>query len=124
MAKFALKIDEDLVEFLTIEVDATGAPVDPNKGMFFNILRKNPTIVDITNFSYKPEFNSEWDGENFIDASMAEPKPLPNANDNTKKFAFITDGKYQLFYAVPNTETNEMIIAALSSNPKVVILGN
>jgi hypothetical protein len=121
MTQFALKINEDVVNFIKIPVDNSGVPLRSHDIEFFDVLKSNPSVIEITDLQYNPYLDSEWDGENFIDSQNREPLVMPENLAQDKKFAFVVDNKYKLFYGVVNSPNNEMIIAALSSNPQVVI---
>lgn len=119
--QFKLKINSDVINFINIETNAeTGLPVNKQDSLFFNVLSSDPSIVEITNFEYNPQEGSVWNGTDFIDTENREVRPLSRQDDGFKKFAFAVNNKYKLFYAVPDITSNEMIIALLSSNPKVI----
>jgi hypothetical protein len=121
--QFKLKIGSDFVNFINIETtgDKTLLPVHESDTAFLNVLLSSPSIVEITNLSYNPQEDSIWNGTDFIDLENREVRPLAKSSDGFKKFAFVVDNKYKLFYGILDDPKNEMIIAMLSSNPEVVI---
>lgn len=121
MTQFALKIGSDVINFLSIATSDDGVPVNEHDALFFEVLNSDPAIIDISDFAYNPYLDSEWDGSNFIDAENREPSPMPTMSIGHKKFAFVVNNKYKLFYGLADFPQNEMIIAALSSNPKVIV---
>lgn len=121
MTQFALKIDSDVVNFLSITTNEDGTPVNEHDVLFFDVLNSDPVILDISDLTYNPYIDSEWDGSNFIDFENREQSPMPTMSIGHKKFAFVVDNKYKLFYGLADVPKNEMIIAALSSNPKVIV---
>lgn len=121
MKQFALKVDEDLINFLNIEVDENGNAINDEEVELVNVLTSNPSIVDMTHLTYIPYLDSEWDGTDFVDSENREVVSIKESKIQDKKFAFLVDGKYKFFYGVVDSEPNAMIIAVLSSNPQVVI---
>jgi hypothetical protein len=121
MTQFALKIGSDVVNFLSLTTSEDGVPVNEHDVLFFEVLNSDPVIIDISDFVYNPYLDSEWDGLNFVDFENREPSPMPTMSIGHKKFAFVVDNKYKLFYGLADVPQNEMLIAALSSNPKVIV---
>ena len=120
--KFKLKIGSDIVDFINIETDIkTSLPIFEAETEFFNVLSLNPSIIEITNLSYNPQPDSVWNGTDFIDSKNIEVRPLAKSSDGFRKFAFVVDNKYKLFYGILDDPKNEMIIAMLSSNPEVIV---
>ena len=120
--KFKLKIGSDIVDFINIETDIkTSLPIFEAETEFFNVLSSNPSIIEITNLSYNPQPDSVWNGTDFIDPKNIEVRPLAKSSDGFRKFAFVVDNKYKLFYGILDDPKNEMIIAMLSSNPEVIV---
>jgi len=120
--QFKLKIGSDAVNFINIETDdKTLLPIHESDTAFFNVLSSNPSIIEITNLSYNPQPDSVWNGTDFIDPKNIEVRPLAKSSDGFKKFAFVVDNKYKLFYGILDDSKNEMIIAMLSSNPEVIV---
>ena len=120
--QFKLKIDSDIINFINIETDIeTLLPINSADTLFFNVLSKSPSIVEITNLTYNPQPDSVWNGTDFIDSENREVRPLAKKDDGFKKFAFVVDGKYKLFYGIKDDPKNEMMIALLSSNPEVIV---
>lgn len=121
MTQFILKIDEDNLNFLSIETDENNLLVNEHEAVLFEVLSSDPEIVDITTLSYNPYPDSEWNGTDFIDTLGREQLDMPPAKSPDRKFAFIVDGKYKFFYGLIDSTENEILIAALSSSPKVII---
>lgn len=121
MTNFALKIESDIINFLSIPTDDSGVPVNEHDLPFFEVLSSDPTILDISSFTYNPYPDSEWNGTEFVDTENRELLPMPVINENDRKFAFLVNNKYKLFYGIVEVPATEMIIAALSSDPKVII---
>lgn len=121
MTQFALKINSDVINFLSIATDEDGTPVNEHDVLFFEVLNSDPVVLDISDLTYSPHVDSEWDGSNFIDSENREVSPMPTMSIGHKKFAFVVNDKYKLFYGLADVPENEMIIAALSSNPKVIV---
>jgi hypothetical protein len=121
MAQFVLKIDKDLLDFLYIETDNDGNVVNEQELELFNVLSSDPSVVDMTHLTYIPYLDSEWDGSDFIDAENRDVIDIQESKVQDKKFAFLVDQKYKFFYGVVDSEENAMTIAALSSNPQVLI---
>jgi hypothetical protein len=120
--QFKLKIGSDVINFINIETtgDKTLLPVYESDKAFLNVLLSNPSIIEITNLSYNPQEDSVWNGTDFIDLENREVRPLAKSADGFKKFAFVVENKYKLFYGILDDPKNEMIIAMLSSNPEVI----
>jgi hypothetical protein len=123
MTQFALKINEDLVDFLYIETDKDGNVVNEQESELFDVLGSNPSVVDMTHLAYIPYLDSEWDGSDFIDSENRDVVDIQESKVQDKKFAFLVDQRYKFFYGVVDSEENAMTIAALSSNPQIVIKG-
>ena len=120
--QFSLQIEEDIIDFWNIVVDEeTQRPVLEHESVIFDALSLSPKIIDITGLGYTPQENSVWDGENFIDSQNKDIKPLSEKTNGMKVFAFMINNVYKFYYAIHNTEQNAMIIAALSSDPKVIV---
>ena len=121
MTQFALKVDKDLINFLNIEVDQNGNAVNKEEEELLNTLSSDPLVIDMSHIEYIPYLDSEWDGSDFIDNESRDIVNIQDSKLQDKKFAFLVDGKYKFFYGVVDSEPNAMIIAALSSNPKILI---
>ena len=121
MTNFALKIESDIINFLSIPTDENGIPVNEQDVPFSDVLRSDRVLIDITNLTYNPYPDADWDGINFIDSENRDILPMPVRNENDRKFACVVDNKYKLFYGIVELPATEMIIAALSSDPKVII---
>jgi hypothetical protein len=121
MTQFALKIDEDLVDFIYIETDKDGNTVNDQESELLTVLSSDPSVVDMSNLTYIPYLDSEWDGTDFIDTENRDVVDIQESKVQDKKFAFLVDGKYKFFYGVVDSEENAMTIAALSSSPQVLI---
>jgi hypothetical protein len=121
MTQFALKIGEDLVDFLYIETDKDGNAVNEQESELLTFLGSDPSVIDMSNLTYIPYLDSEWDGTDFIDSENREVVDIQDRKVQDKKFAFLVDDKYKFFYGVVDSEENAMTIAALSSSPQVLI---
>jgi hypothetical protein len=120
--QFNLKIGNDVINFISIETESeTGIPQNDLDLVMLKTLSSSPSVIEITNFLYNPQEDSVWDGKDFIDSENREVRPLAKINDGFKKFAFVVDNKYKFFRGIPNTPENEMLIAALSSNPEIIV---
>lgn len=120
--QFSLQIEEDIINFMNIEIDnATNRPVLEHENIIFDTLSLSPKIVDITSLGYTPQEDSVWDGINFIDLQNRGVRPLSEKADGMKIFAFMIDNIYKFYYALYDNKQNEMLIAALSSDPKVIV---
>lgn len=120
--QFSLQIEEDIIDFWNIVVDEeTQRPVLEHESVIFDTLSLGPKIIDITGLGYTPQENSVWDGENFVDSQNNDIKPLSEKTNGMKVFAFMINNVYKFYYALYDNKQNEMLIAALSSDPKVIV---
>ena len=120
--QFGLKIDEDVIDFISIDIDEnTKRPLSEHENIIFDSLFLGPSVIDMTTLNYTPQEGSVWDGSNFIDSENRDIRPLSEKTNGMKIFAFIVDNVYKFYYAVSNNQQNEMLIAALSSNPKIIV---
>jgi hypothetical protein len=123
MTQFALKIDEDVIDLFNIMTDQDGLVVNSEDLKIFNVLTSDPTFIDMSHLKYIPYLDSEWDGVNFIDSQNREEVLIQDAKVQDKRFALLVNGKYKLFYGLVDSLENSMIIAALSSNPTILVKG-
>ncbi len=124
MTQFALKINEDIINFINIPVNENGLPENSHEVELFQVLNSDPSVIDISNLVYNPYLDSEWNGKDFVDSENREQILIPSNLLQDKRFAFVVNNKYKLFYGAKDTEANEMLIAALSSNPQIVVRTN
>lgn len=121
---FYLKIDEDTVFFRRVNTSALEeSEVENADRRWIDALSASPKVIDISHLTYSPQVDSEWNGVDFVHASGVSTVPfdvdLPFANP--KRFAFLVDNKYKLSYIVEDNINNEGIIAALSSDPVIIM---
>ncbi len=120
--QFGLKIDDDIIDFINIDIDQnTKRPTSDHQNIIFDSLLLGCSVIDMTGLNYTPQEGSVWDGTNFIDSENRDIRPLSEKTDGMKIFAFIVNNIYKFYYAIPNNQQNEMLIAALSSNPKIIV---
>lgn len=121
---FFANIDGDKINFLSIELDANGSPIDSLQNDKDYALSNNPTVLNITGLNYFPARRSVWDGESFTPPEGQEHKPPCNpvdlCIDGCETIAFIVNNVYYggIGYCV-GVATNDMLIAALSSSPEI-----
>lgn len=119
---FKLKVGDDLIPFNRIEVDeSTGTPVDEREVAIHAMLLSNPKVVNVSHLDYVPLIGSEWDGTDFIDPLNQEVRPVRKSDPAPKRFSFTVDNKHQIYYVIPDDEKNAMVIAALSSDPQIIV---
>ena len=127
---FFANLDGDKIPFFSIEVNSDGSALDPLLDDKCYVLSNNPTALNISHLNYFPARRSIWDGESFAHPEGQEHKPPCNpvdlCLDGCQSIAFILDNVYYggMGYCV-GVADNDMIIAALSSNPIITfeILG-
>jgi len=122
--EFFANIDGDSIHFLSIDVNSDGTSIDPLQEDKCYALSNNPTALNITHLNYFPARKSIWDGSSFIAPEGKEHKPACNpldlCVDGCESIAFIVNNVYYggVGYCV-GVATNDMLIAALSSNPEI-----
>jgi len=118
---FYLNLDEDKIFFYTIELNDAGLPLDFRINKDY-ALSNNPEILDITHLNYLPAKLSVWNGSDFIAPEGEEHKPsfVKECANGGASFAFLKDNVY---YGVNGycigSAYNDIVIAALSSNPTI-----
>lgn len=122
--KFFANVDGDKIFFYSIEVDSEGTPVDSAQVDKDYVLSNNPVALNITHLNYFPARRSIWNGEFFIPPNDQEHglacNPVNLCVDGCESIAFLIDNVYYggVGYCV-NVSSNDMLIAALSSNPVI-----
>ena len=121
---FFANLDGDKIHFLSIDINPDETPVDSAHIDKCYVLSNSPTAVNITHLNYFPARRSIWDGESFTAPESQEHKPPCNpvdlCIDGCETIAFILDNVYYggIGYC-SGVATNDMLIAALSSNPEI-----
>lgn len=119
---FKLKVGDDLIPFNRIEVnDETGIPLEENEVGIYDMLLSNPKVVNVNHLDYVPLIGSEWDGTDFIDPLKQEVRPVRRVDPDPQRFSFTVDNKHKIYYVMPSDEKNAMMIAALSSDPQIIV---
>jgi hypothetical protein len=128
--EFKLKIDDDYIPFISIEVDDNNDVINKEDLGMYNICISDPEVIDISYLTYVPQKGSSWDGKNFSVklfkdmndfVEMSNITTNVNLNKNYKKFAFIKNNiLLGQIYQDLNNPNYQMLIAAFSSNPKIV----
>jgi hypothetical protein len=121
---FFANIDGDKIHFLSIEVNHDGNPVDSIHDDKCYALSNSPTCLNITHLNYFPARRSIWDGSSFIAPEGQEHKspcnPTDLCLDGCESIAFMINNIYYGGIGLcVGVATNDMLIAALSSNPIV-----
>ena len=118
---YYLNVENDKILFLRIALeDDESIPENfVNKDY---ALSNDPQILDITHLNYVPAKLSVWNGSEFIAPEGQEHRPPcgPNCSDGCVTFAFLKDNTYYGMngYCI-GVANNDMLIAALSSNPVI-----
>lgn len=118
---YYLNLDNEKILLLQVVLEDDGS-VPEN---FINkdyALTNNPQILDITHLNYVPAKLSVWNGSEFI-APNGEEHRLPcggACSDGCVSFAFLVDNIYYGMngYCI-GVGYNDILIAALSSNPTI-----
>jgi hypothetical protein len=123
---FFANVDEDAINFYSLSVDDNNQVILENKIDKDYCLSNNPTVLDITHLNYIPPKNSVWNGSEFIASKDQEFKSICGEDvcqEGCVVFAFLLDNVYygSNSYCL-NVANNNMIIAALSSNPTITYL--
>lgn len=119
---FKLKVGDDLIPFNRIEIDdETGVPVDEHEVGIYDMLLSNPKVVNVNHLDYVPLIGSEWNGTDFIDPLNQEVRPVRRVDPDPQRFSFTVDNKHKIYYVMPSDEKNAMAIAALSSDPQIIV---
>ena len=118
---FYLNVDDEKIVFLQVELQDDGSPQEN----FINkdyALTNNPQILDITHLNYVPAKLSVWNGSEFIAPEGQEHRPACGdaCVNGCVSFAFLKDNTYYGMngYCV-GIGHNDMLIAALSSDPTI-----
>lgn len=121
---FYLKIEDDTIFFRRVDLDRLAGLAEGNAdSRWLEVLSSSPKVVDITHLRYTPHLDSEWNGTDFLTPlgknliSFGIGIPFPNP----KRFAFLVDNKYKMSYLLEDNLNNEGMIAALSSDPTIVM---
>jgi hypothetical protein len=120
--KFYLNIEDEQIffEFVPLEDDGSIQEQWINKDF---ILSNNPEIINITHLNYVPVRLSIWNGTDFI-APEGKTHSLQDCKDKCSNgcvsFALVKDGiSYGTNGYCVGSNNNDMMIAALSSNPTI-----
>lgn len=120
--KFFANVDDDKIHFLSIEVDIEGSPLDPIHIDKCYALSNNPSVLNITQLGYFPARKSVWNGISFVAPEGQDHKPpcIGACVNGCESIAFMINDVYYggIGYCV-GVSNNDMIIAALSSNPVI-----
>jgi len=119
---FYLNVEDDKIIFYSIELKDDGSVLDDNKHNKDYALSNSPEILNITHLNYVPAKLSVWDGSEFIAPEGLEHR-LPcirDCIDGCISFAFLKNNTYYGMngYCI-GVAHNDMLIAALSSNPTI-----
>lgn len=119
---FNLIIEDDVIPFQRIEInDETGLPVEAYEVGIYNMLISNPKVVNVNHLDYVPLIGSEWNGTDFIDPLNQEVRPVRRQDPDPSRFSFMVDNKHLIYYVLSSNEKNDMIAAALSSDPRIEV---
>lgn len=121
---FFANVEEDKILFFSIELKEDMTPENDSMIDKDYVLSNNPIVLNITHLNYFPARRSVWDGESFTAPEGQDHKPSCNPEDlcldGCQSIAFMIDNIYYggIGYCV-GVSNNDMIIAALSSNPTI-----
>ncbi len=119
---FSLIVEEDVIPFQRIEInDETGIPIEENEIGIYNMLISDPKVVNVSHLDYVPLIGSEWNGTDFIDPLNQEVRPVIRKDPDPNRFSFMVDNKHSIYYVLSSNEKNDMMAAALSSDPKIIV---
>lgn len=119
---FNLIVEGDVIPFQRIELnDETGIPVEAYEVGIYDMLISNPKVVNVNHLDYVPLIGSEWDGTDFIDPLNQEVRLVRRQNPDPNRFSFMVDNKHRIYYVLSSNEQNDMISAALSSDPRIEV---
>jgi hypothetical protein len=119
---FKLKVGDDLIPFNRIEIDdSTGVPTEPNEVGIYEMLLSNPKVVNVNHLDYVPLIGSVWDGTGFTDPLNQDVRPVIRRDPDPTRFSFMVDNKHLIYYVIPSDERNAMVVAALSSDPEIIV---
>jgi hypothetical protein len=121
---FFANLDGDKIPFLSIDVNPDGSAIDPLQNDKCYALSNNPTALNITHLNYFPARRSVWDGLSFVAPEGQDHKapcnPVNLCLDGCESIAFLVDNVYYGGIGLcVGVATNDMLIAALSSNPEI-----
>lgn len=128
--KFGLQINEDIVDFEIMELDeTTKLPKNEDTLSIYNNFLNTEKILDISELAYIPERGSIWNGTNFI---LNDKIAILQDDTNLIFYKFVLlDRNNVVLINMPfkkdikfMTPHSEMLIAAFSSNAKIIDLGN
>jgi hypothetical protein len=121
LKNFYMNLDGDKVLFSTIELDDAGLPAENLINRDY-VLSNNPVMLDITHLNYVPAKLSVWNGSEFIAPEGQEHRPPcgGHCSQGCVTFAFLKENIYYGMngYCIGSAH-NDMLIAALSSNPTI-----
>jgi len=119
---FNLVVEDDVIPFQRIELnDETGTPLEENEVGIYNMLMSDPKVVNVNHLEYVPLIGSEWNGADFIDPLNQEVRPVRRKDPDPNRFSFMVDNKHSIYYVLGPGEKNDMVAAALSSDPKITV---
>lgn len=117
---YNLVIDEDTIPLHFVEIDPeTKNPVTPFDEMYESMFTSNPTFMDITHLEYDPIIGSIWNGSNFNHKDGVEE--IEYDRSKFTRIAFMSGDKYLGRIMFNQSDRALMLIAALLSNPKIVL---
>ncbi len=121
---FFANLDGDKIHFLSIDINIDGIPVDPQQIDKDYALSNGPLCLNISHLNYFPAKRSTWDGESFIPPDGESHRPSCNpvglCLDGCESIAFIVNNMYYGGIGLcVGVASNDMVIAALSSNPVI-----
>lgn len=117
---YSLIIDEEIVPFDCVEIDPkTHLPLSPFDEMYETMFTSNPTFMDITNLDYDPIIGSVWDGKIFNHTNGVEK--IEYDRSKFTRIGFMSGDVYLGRIMFNQSDRALMLIAALLSNPKIVL---
>jgi hypothetical protein len=116
-----IKVGSDVIPFQRFELDMDGNPTEPNDNGVYKTLCSNPKVVNVNHLDYVPLIGSEWNGTDFIDPLLQEVRPVRRQEPDPDRFSFMLDNKHKIYYVLSKHEKNEMLSAALSSDPEFIV---
>lgn len=116
-----VQIGSDIIPLQRFELDNDGNPTEPNDWGIYQTLCSNPKVVNVNHLDYVPLIGSEWDGTDFIDPLLQEVRPVRRQDPDPDRFSFMIDNKHRIYYVLSKHEKNEMMSAALSSDPVLIV---
>lgn len=117
---YNLIIDGEVIPFDYVEIDPiTQIPSDEVSAMYETMFNLSNKCIDISYLPYDPIVGSEWDGTNFYDVKGVIS--IDYNKTNLTRIAFLKDSTYLGRIMYNQTDKAKMLIAALLSQPKIVL---